>query len=437
MCRNSFFLFFVICLSLFSSCTTSTQIVESRTPAADLYNLSILLSPVGAEIPSTFFGLHIINSDTPWPTIGFGTERLWDTGTVWSQLEPSQGVFNWANLDQRIALADQKNVRLIYTFGGTPSWASSNPNISFCAALNADPKNCCNYGTGQCAPPSNINDWDEFVRQIVTHANGKIKFWEIWNEPNLPQFYTGILSELLAMAQHAYRIIKSIDPGAQILNPPPTLSTQGEWLSQYFQIGGDAVSDIVSIHLYPMSAPDGGVPIQPIDQVKAVMKRFNQDKKQLWVSEGGWGENSYLPNADAQAAFLAQFYLLQWSHGVSRFNWYAYDYSVYGSPYGTLWNTNLNEAGIAYGEVYKWMVGATLSSPCSHKATGVWSCDFVRPGGYEGQAMWYIPPVSSPATLINITVPQKFVSYRNLLGQKLPIAGPVSLGGMPILLENR
>ena len=41
------------------------------------------------------------------------------------------------------------------------------------------------------------------------------------------------------------------------------------------------------------------------------MKQFDQGEKQLWVSEGGWGENpSYLPNADAQAVFLAQFYLL-------------------------------------------------------------------------------------------------------------------------------
>ena len=78
----------------------------------------------------------------------------------------------------------------------------------------------------------------------------------------------------------------------------------------------------------------------------------------------------------------------------------------------------------------------TLSSGCSHTSVGVWSCDFVRPGGYVGKAMWYSPPASSLVTL-NIDVPKKFVSYRNLLGQKQSIAGPISLGGMPILLENR
>ena len=39
-------------------------------------------------------------------------------------------------------------------------------------------------------------------------------------------------------------------------------------IASIFQIGGGAVSDVISIHLYPMNVPSGGVPIQPIDQVK-------------------------------------------------------------------------------------------------------------------------------------------------------------------------
>lgn len=60
---------------------------------------------------------------TPWPTITFGTLRLWDTYTMWGDFSKSRGVYDFSTLDEFISLAKSKNVDLSLTFGGVPKWA--------------------------------------------------------------------------------------------------------------------------------------------------------------------------------------------------------------------------------------------------------------------------------------------------------------------------
>src|SRR4051812_25166745 len=159
--------------------------------------LSLLMAAAVAQIPSTFFGMHIlhaVNGSTPWPTDQFGALRLWDSGVDWHEIATARGTYNWTNFDKWMALAQQHNVDVTYTFGRVPSWA--------------------NGGQGTAAPMTNMQDWDDFVRAVVTRAAGRVKYWEIWNEPNDTHFWNGSVATLVTMAQHARDIIKSIDANA-------------------------------------------------------------------------------------------------------------------------------------------------------------------------------------------------------------------------------
>src|SRR5438552_5505348 len=47
--------------------------------------------------------------------------------------------------------------------------------------------------------------------------------------------------------------------------------------------------------------------------------------------------------------------------------------------------STLKPAGIAYGNVENWMIGAIMDQPCAATSgTGIWTCGFTRPGGYQG-----------------------------------------------------
>ena len=162
-----------------------------------------------SQTPATFFGMNTgrVNASLPWPSVPLGTIRLWNTGTNWNDLEPSRDTYDWSNLDHYIGLAQSHDVDLLYTFGGTAQWAASGASSQ------------CKYNTGSCYPPTNIQDWDNFVTAVVAHSAGRIKYWEIWNEANLPPYWTGDIPTLIVMAQHAYKIIKTADPTFQVLCP--------------------------------------------------------------------------------------------------------------------------------------------------------------------------------------------------------------------------
>ena len=105
---------------------------------------------------------------------------------------------------------------------------------------------------------------------------------------------------------------------------------------------------------------------------------------------------------------------------------------------GTLWDMSTNtilKPGIAYGEVYKWLVGAALSTPCSMADDSTWTCILTRPGGYEAEVVWNTS-VASTGT-VSFTPGAQFAQYRDLAGNVVPItSATVQIGVKPILLEQ-
>src|SRR4051812_24400007 len=170
-----------------------------------LYILALLvlgLAPMTAQtaIPSTFFGMHLHNT-SHWPSVPFKAMRM-ASGDSWATINTSENVYNWNGLDNWVNTAQSKGVDVMFPMNRTPQWASSNPTLN------------CLDGPGQCAPPKSMTYWDEFVRALATRYAGRIKYYELWNEPSNWQYWNGSFSQMVTMAQHANSIIKSIDPGA-------------------------------------------------------------------------------------------------------------------------------------------------------------------------------------------------------------------------------
>src|SRR6202043_2962748 len=124
----------------------------------------------------------------------------WITGTSWGDLNPAPSVYDFSNLDVWIATAQAHNADIVYTFGETPAWASSSPTTV--CGTNGSPN-------GSCAPPNDLNadgtgsnqHWKDFVTAVVTRAAGKIKYWEIWNEPTVVGYWQGTNPQMLRLAQ--------------------------------------------------------------------------------------------------------------------------------------------------------------------------------------------------------------------------------------------
>src|SRR5437868_8712203 len=178
-----------------------------------------------------------------WPNPSLGGVRLWNTQTSWPDISPTSSRYDWSTLDSWLRAANAHGADVMYTFGRIPKWASSKPG-----------DNTCRYGAGQCDPPNDLNrdgsgtnqHFRNFVTAIATHAAGRIKYWEIANEPQNSFYWTGTIAQVVRMAKDARSIILSIDPNAVLLSPGTGLRLNAvDWTAAYLAAGGGQYADVI------------------------------------------------------------------------------------------------------------------------------------------------------------------------------------------------
>lgn len=399
--------------------------------------------PGYVPVPATLFSMTS-HSHSDWPSVTVNGMRLWDTGTDWYTMNPSQGVYDFTALDTWMSTAQANGVDLIYTFGEVPTWASSNKSLV-----------CGNAGTpdGSCAPPNDVTStgggtdqhFKDYVTAIVNHVAGQIKYWEMWNEPTVPGYWQGNDAQLLRMAKDAYGIIKALNPNAIVTTPSPSTGINGvaNWMGPYLALGGGQYADIITFHGYSWSMnwgvwpkPEDIVPL--VENLKAQLVIYGQSSKPLWCTEGSWGDTSFngFVDPDLRAAFLARHYILQESEGVVRYYWFAWDNADDG-----LWTASagITKSGTAYQQVENWLVGLTPTGKCVQNGT-VWTCNYTKSGGYQAETIWDTSQNCSngSCTTKSTKVGSQYLHYKDIAGVTHTINNSsVPVGVKPILLQNQ
>ncbi|OGB22804.1 MAG: hypothetical protein A3I66_12910 [Burkholderiales bacterium RIFCSPLOWO2_02_FULL_57_36] len=372
----------------------------------------------GRIVAPEFFGMHLAaQSHEGWPSVKFGIQRTWDSwpGVSWNVLNPSAGVYNWTTLDTLVNDSVAHGVELVYVFGHVPQWASTNPS-----------GNCDGSTAGDCYAPQ-AQAWRDFVAQITDRYKGKIKYWELWNEPNAGNFWKGTHAQLVEMARNAYPIIKNA--GGTVLSPSPQGTSSHTWIDAYLSAGGGSYLDIVTFHGYLYGAPETLGTL--VSNIRAVQNKHGLSAKPLWDTEHSWGDKSWPMGADQdqQSAWLARYIVLSFFHRIERSFWYGWEHFVWGSLFDRSTDTIL-KPGIAYREVYNWMIGASFQS-CTTSGSA-YQCRITRANGYEGLIVW------NGSGNSNITVPPGYNRMRTLDATSSAVsAGQVISAGMkPVLIEK-
>ena len=406
--------------------------------AGKSYNAPInKLLPNSAAIPNDLFGLHIHRASTvtPWPKLEFSSWRLWDAGVAWPNLETSKGQWDFGTLDKDVVLAQKHKVEIILPLGLSPSWASSRPYERSA------------YKPGFAAEPEVIEDWRNYVRAVALRYKNRVHYFEIWNEPNLPKFYSGTTKQMVTLAREAYQILKEVDPTVTVISPSATGGGNGlTWLEDYLQQGGGVYADVIGYHFY-VSPESPESMLKVINKVQAIMSKYQVSDKPLWNTETGWviansfgsvdpikvgfSKETRALTMDEASAYVARSYILTWAAGVQRFYWYAWDNHVMGLT--EVDGKTLKPPAIAYAEVQKWLIGARMTS-CQSDLERTWTCALKRPNQYSAWIVW------NPEQKLTFQVPKdwKIQQVRDLTGAKRDFSSSKSLeiNATPLLLEN-
>jgi hypothetical protein len=343
-------------------------------------------------IPIEYFGLHIHRADqgTVWPNVPFGSWRLWDAYVTWSQLQPQKDKWDFSRLDRYVAMAQLAKVDILLPLANTPKWAASRPDEH------------SGYQPGNASEPASIDYWRNYVRQVGERYKGRIKYYEIWNEPNIKHHFSGSVESLVQLSCEASKILKAIDPTNKIVSPAASSGAKGHiaYLDSFLKSGGKACIDVIAHHFYvPNAGVEAMVPM--IREVRSVMKKNGVDNLPLWNTEsGGWIANGdgtpdhqmvakggwkKLGLERESGSYLLHAFLLARAEGVERFYWYSWD-NKYGlgmiepssgkpKPMAETWRTMVDT-----------LVGATKLK-CGQSGNQ-WRCSFVKRDGIAQEISW-------------------------------------------------
>jgi hypothetical protein len=388
----------------------------------------VRLEPSPQPVPETYFGMHMHgilvprsynHHVTPWPDVPFGAWRLMDAYVKWIDLEPKKNEFNFERLDQYVAIAQQKHVKVLLPLVGEPKWASARPT----EIEEGNP-------VGSAAEPADMDDWRNFVRTVAMRYKGKIEAYEIWNEPNENNFWTGTVEQLVDLIREAYQIIKSVDPGALVVSPSATTESGPKYLDDFLKKGGGKYVDVIGYHFYVHAQPPEAI-IDIATHLKDIMRADHVDKP-IWNTESGWANPKPFPSDELAAAYVARALTVTWAAGVSRFYWYAWDnHSFVTLEMVETDDTTKKPASVAYANIEHWLVGATVRS-CESGSANNWTCELDR-GGARQYIVWNTNGTA------NFAIPADWhATFETpLLGSKEKLKDAnVQIGQVPVLLEN-
>jgi polysaccharide biosynthesis protein PslG len=213
----------------------------------------------------------------------------------WFQAEPKEGMFDWALFDNLINGARAKNQRVLAVLSYTPGWASS---------ANKDGK-------------TNDNDvpkpgyYEKFVKAAVERYRDRVEHFEIWNEPNLEQFFEGTPQQYVDLIlKPGADAVHAACPSCKTLAPDlATISDKyAEWMKVALEQAKDKI-DIVSGHVYSgfpkipddtnpnffaklekhriLKLPDGTVVYEDPLSLRESMIKYGAASKPFWMTETG------------------------------------------------------------------------------------------------------------------------------------------------------
>jgi hypothetical protein len=392
---------------MFRSSTRRARLGAAVTAAIFGAGLVVAAAPAGAydvKVHPTLFGMH----DATDPTLSFSrlhehSVRLWDVGVRWEEVETHSGghKYSWAHLDSLVEAAHAAHASVTMVVAMTPRF----------------------YASSDTQAPRQISAYKDFVTALMKrykdfHGYRAIDAYEVWNEANIVNFWTGSMHQIAQLTQAMWQVRQRVDRGAEIISAPMVARLPGQLdIMRSFwnqRVGGKPVwryVDAIGLSLYP-EATYGSRPGVPEDsmrllaQARRIMHKDGVPRsKPIWNTEVNYGlvgGDTHPPaqriSSGLQAAYVLRTYLLNAAAGVKRVFWYRYDFGPYEG--GTLANTlladpndfsKLTPAGRAYVMAQRWMNGTLLGAkghaPCPRNRQGTYTCT-VKHGTSTWRIYW-------------------------------------------------
>jgi polysaccharide biosynthesis protein PslG len=262
-------------------------------------------SPTPTVVPAFEYGVEAFFSDE---NVSDVTRQITALGMSWAkvrvswremQSEPTS--IDYTRLDSIIDGLQLSGLGILLTVADAPEWARSS--------------------TTENGPPDNFGDYATFVGTLAARYAGRVKAYEIWNEPNLRREWNNPLHPISAdsyaeLLLGAYLSVKAADPAATVVSAglAPTGFNDGinavddrEFLERMYSLGLASMSDAIGAHPFGYANPPDSVCcdapagvlthyghpsfyfMDTLNDYRAIMLANGDAEHVLWVTDFGWG----------------------------------------------------------------------------------------------------------------------------------------------------
>jgi hypothetical protein len=204
----------------------------------------------------------------------------------------------WDKYDEIVDLAEQNGMELIVRLSNPPGWSRAG-------------------GEGEndvdtFAPPDDVQDYADFVAAVASRYAGRVKYYQLWNEPNIyPEWGSGAIDPeaYVQLLKAGAQAVRAVDPDAKIImgalastiNLQPADAPPGNslndllFLQRMYDAGAAPYFDIVAMQGYGLySGPTDDrmhprvINISRHKFVRDLMVKNGDAAKPIWIAEMNW-----------------------------------------------------------------------------------------------------------------------------------------------------
>lgn len=198
-------------------------------------------------------------------------------------------------------------------------------------AMGKEPFICLSYmpetmsinGTSRVVPPAKFEEWAELVTATVHHVNVErrlgVRYWEVWNEPNLWGFWQSSYADYLRLYDVTVEAALSADPSI-LIGGPAVASYQPDHIDEFMQhearLGDKGRIDFVSWHSYGKQPEELAANIRGVREIAAKYPQFSPELiiTEFNVLQGGPSDtsaNKATDTVEGAIAFLSSIESMQ------------------------------------------------------------------------------------------------------------------------------
>lgn len=329
-----------------------------------------LAATAGAQtVPRSFFGVMVNgpledpgqNLEAEAPVMRADGVGSWRVPFAWDRIQPYpdeaavppgqqaryplvDGVpTDFSVPDAQVAAAAKQGIEVLALVLRTPPWAGTDPGNAL-----SSPKRISDYTRYITTLIGRYGPRGTFWAQHPELPKRPVRAWQVWNEPNLPQYWQPqpFAKPYVRLLTASDRAIHAADPGAKTVMAGLANYSWRD-LEQVYAAGARGHFDVAAVH--PFSGrPSNSLKITQLN--RQVMDRAGDRRTPIWLTELTWSSakgktrntHGWEVTDRGQAARLRQAYGLYLRHAkalrLQRIFWYTWASIDRDSPNSFDWS---------------------------------------------------------------------------------------------------